>query len=252
MLLRSVRAEHLEGVEDLIHSCYRDLVEKKLLVEHENEGTRLRLTPAGIKRLASNRFFLQKEQQEGFRLGAGSAFRIAFSLLVRWALFFALYWLALNYLLPLLPALPLWESVDATVLSARGLSFSLFWLIHLSLGFVLVTHAAVRISLIYQRHRSIRERRSNKYTTLRTDGFYARVRHPIASNRLLFALGLCFALPTVWALVPFAALAIPTVLSGIIEEHREYKQQVPRRYLTPWLAAYLGIAAAAFGAGVLL
>ena len=36
------------------------------------------------------------------------------------------------------------------------------------------------------------------------------------------------------------------------ERYRAYKQQVPRRYLTPWLAAYLGIAAAAFGTGVVL
>lgn len=263
VLLRSVRAEHLEGSEQLIHSCYRDLVEKKLLVEKRNEGRRLELTPAGVKRLASNRFFLQQEQQAGFKIGVGSAFRIGFSLLVRWAWFFALYRLAFTYLLPLLPALPLWESVDVTVLSLWGSSFSLFGLIHLSLGFALVTHAAVRMSLIYQRHRSIRERRSNKYTTLQTDGFYARVRHPMASNRLLFSLGLCFALPTAWALLPFAVMAIATVLSGIIEERRQlekrfgeryraYKQQVPRRYLTPWLAAYLGIAAAAFGTGVVL
>ena len=183
--------------------------------------------------------------------------------MVRWALFLALYWLALAYLVPLLPALPLWESIDFTVLSAWGLRFSLFGLIHLSLGFALITQAAVRMSLIYQRHLSIRERRSKKYTTLQTDGFYARVRHPMASNRLLYALGLCFALPTVWTLVPFAVLLIATILSGIIEERRElgkrfaaqyraYKQQVPRRYLTPWLAAYLGIAAAAFVAGVVL
>ena len=263
VLLRSVRAEHLEGSEQLIHSCYRDLVEKKLLVEHRNGGTLLELTAAGEKRLSSNRFFLQQEQSAGFKIGLGSAFRIGFSLLARWALFFALYWLALTYLLPLLPAVPLWASIDFTVLTAWGLHFSLFGLIHLSLGFVLITHAAVRMSLIYQRHRSIRERRSKKYTTLQTDGFYARVRHPMASNRLLFALGLCFALPTAWTPVLFAVLLIATLLSGIIEERRElekrfggeyqaYKGQVPRRYLTPWLTAYLGIAAAAFGVGVIL
>jgi protein-S-isoprenylcysteine O-methyltransferase Ste14/Co/Zn/Cd efflux system component len=261
MLLRSVRAERVEGVEELIANCYRDLVEKRLLVEHRNGQTRLEMTPAGKKRLSSNRFFLQEQQTAGFKIGAGAAVRIAFSLLVRWALFLFLYWLASTYLLPLLPALPLWKSIDFTVLRVWGLRFSLFGLIHLSLGCVLVTHAAVRKSLIYQRHRSIRERRSKKYATLQTGGFYARVRHPIASNRLLYALGVCFALPTIWALVPFAALVIATILSGIIEERRElekrfgpqylrYKQQVPRRYLTPWLAAYLGMAAAAFGAGV--
>jgi protein-S-isoprenylcysteine O-methyltransferase Ste14 len=85
----------------------------------------------------------------------------------------------------------------------------------------------------------------------------------LASNRLLFALGLCFALPSVWPLAPFTVLVMATVLSGSIEERRElakrfgeqylaYKRKVPRRYLTPWLAAYLGIAAAAFGAGVVL
>ena len=263
VLLRSVRAERLEGSEQLIRSCYRRLIEKKLLVEDPVEEKQLELTPAGKKRLASNRFFLQQEQPAGFKVGAGSIVRIGFSLMVRWVLFLALYWLALAYLVPLLPALPLWESIDFTVLSAWGLRFSLFGLIHLSLGFALITQAAVRMSLIYQRHLSIRERRSKKYTTLQTDGFYARVRHPMASNRLLYALGLCFALPTVWTLVPFAVLLIATILSGIIEERRElgkrfaaqyraYKQQVPRRYLTPWLAAYLGIAAAAFVAGVVL
>jgi len=263
VLLRTVRAERLEGSEQLIHNCYRDLVEKRLLIEHGNQGGKLELTSAGVKRLASNRFFVQQEKPAGFKIGAGSAVRIGFSLLVRWALFLLLYWLAFTYLLPLLPALPLWESVDFTVPSVRGLPLSLFGLIHLTLGFVLVTHAAVRMSLIYQRHLSIRERRSKKYTTLQTDGFYARVRHPMASNRLLYALGLCFALPSVWALAPFAVLVTATVLSGIIEERRElakrfgaryraYKAQVPRRYLTPWLAAYLGIAAAAFGAGVVL
>jgi protein-S-isoprenylcysteine O-methyltransferase Ste14 len=60
-----------------------------------------------------------------------------------------------------------------------------------------------------------------------------------------------------------AVLALLTILSGIIEERRElekrfgaryqaYKQEVPRRYLNPWLATYLGIAAAAFAAGVVL
>jgi hypothetical protein len=90
-----------------------------------------------------------------------------------------------------------------------------------------------------------------------------RVRHPMATNRLLFVLGLCFALYTVWAAVLFVVLLIATILSGIIEERRElckrfgaqyleYKQQVPRRYLTPWLTIYLGIAAVAFAAGVVL
>jgi protein-S-isoprenylcysteine O-methyltransferase Ste14/Co/Zn/Cd efflux system component len=263
VFLRSMRAERLAGSEELIQSCYRDLIEKKLLVEEGNGQTRLELTPAGEKRLASNRFFLQEGQTAGFKIGVGSALRIGFSLVVRWTLFIALYWLAVTQLIPRLPGLPLWNSIDFTVLSAWNLSFSLFEIIHLFLGFVLVTHAAVRMSLIYQRHLSLRSRRSRKYTTLQTDGFYARVRHPMAANRLLYALGLCVALPTVWALVPFAVALLASILSGIIEERRElgkrfgaqyrvYKQEVPRRYLTPWLAVYLGIAAAAFSAGMIL
>ena len=72
VLLRSVRAERLEGSEQLIRSCYRELIEKKLLVEDPVEEKQLELTPAGKKRLASNRFFLQQEQPAGFKVGAGS------------------------------------------------------------------------------------------------------------------------------------------------------------------------------------
>jgi protein-S-isoprenylcysteine O-methyltransferase Ste14 len=177
--------------------------------------------------------------------------------------FLTLYWLATAYLLPLLPALPLWDSIDLHVLSVWGLRLSLFKLIHLAAGFLLVTQAAVRISLIYQRHLSIRERATNKHTKLQTDGYYKRVRHPMASTRLLYSLGLCFAFPTAWALVPFTVLLILTILSGIIEErgkptkrfgseYEAYAREVPRRYLTPWLAMCLGIAATAFAAGLAL
>jgi protein-S-isoprenylcysteine O-methyltransferase Ste14 len=263
VFLQTMGAERLQGSEELIRSCYQRLVDRKLLTERPGEGNRLELTKAGEKRLAANRFFLEQGQASGLKIGTGSIVRIAFSLIVRWAVFLGLYWLAEAYLLPLLPALPLWGSIDRSVLSMRGLRFTMFGLFHLSVGFLLVTQAAVRISLIFQRHLSIRQRAAKKYTTLQTDGFYARVRHPMASNRLLYALGLCFAFPTVWALFPFAVAALATILSGIIEERRElgqrfgaeyqaYKREVPRRYLTAWLAAYLGIAAAAFAAGVIL
>jgi protein-S-isoprenylcysteine O-methyltransferase Ste14 len=256
-------AEHLEGGAELIGGCYRRLIDRQFLTESPGDGMRLELTPAGQKHLASNRFFLEQGQAPGLEIGTGSIVRIAFSLLVRWAVFLGLYWLATAYLLPLLPAIPLWDSIDRYVLSVRGLSYTLFDLFHLAAGFLLVTQAAVRLSLIYQRHRSIRQRAAKKYATLQTGGFYARVRHPMAANRLLYVLGLCFALPTVWALLPFAVLALLTILSGIIDERREliprfgteyetYKRKVPRRYLTPWLAAYLGIAAVAFAAGAVL
>jgi protein-S-isoprenylcysteine O-methyltransferase Ste14/Co/Zn/Cd efflux system component len=263
VFLRSMGAERLEGSEELISSCYRRLIDKNLLIENPGRGSRLELTAAGEKRLASNRFFLEPDQPTGFKIGTGSILRIGFSLLVRWTVFLTLYWLATAYLLPLLPALPLWDSMDLHVLSVWGLRLSLFELIHLAAGFLLVTQAAVRISLIYQRHLSIRERATNKYTKLQTDGYYKRVRHPMASNRLLYSLGLCFAFPTAWALVPFGVLLILTILSGIIEErgklikrfgseYEAYEREVPRRYLTPWLAMYLGIAATAFAAGLAL
>lgn len=263
VFLQTMGAEHLEGSQELIQTCYRGLIENKLLIEDPEDTRCLKLTPAGEKRLASNRFFLAGERFPGSNIGTGSILRIGFSLLVRWSVFFLLYWLAAAYLLPLLPALPLWDSIDFHVFSAGGLRITLFNLLHLAVGFLLVTQAAVRISLIYQRHLSLRERGAKKYTKLQTDGFYRRVRHPMASNRLLFSLGLCFALPTAWAVVPFAVLSLLTILSGIIEErgelgkrfpeeYRAYKREVPRRYLTPWLAAYLGIAAAAFAAGALL
>jgi len=194
------------------------LIDKKLLVEAPVDVPPLELTPAGEKRLAANRFFLAGDQPLGLKKGTGSILRIVFSLVVRWSVF-------------------------------------------LAAGFLLVTQAAVRISLIYQRHLSIRERAAKKHTKLQTDGFYRRVRHPTASNRLLYSLGLCFAPPTVWAAVPFTLFAVMTIFSGIIEEHKEigklfgteyqaYKRDVPRRYLTPWLAVYLGIAAAAFVTGL--
>lgn len=263
VFLQSMGAECLEGSEQLIRSCYRRLIERKLLVETPGDGSRLELTPAGEKRLASNRFFLSGEQPPGTKIGAGSILRIGFSLLVRWTVFLALYWLATTFLLPRLPAIPLWDSIDVYVLLVWGLRLTLFELVHLFAGFLLITQAAIRMSLIYQRHLSIRERRANRYTKLQTGGFYGRVRHPIASNRLLYTLGLFFALTTGWAVVPFAVMLILTILSGIIEERGElnkrfgneyqaYKREVSRRYLTPWLAVYLGIAGAAFAAGLVL
>ena len=263
VFLRSMGAERMGGSEQLIRSCYRRLIDKRLLIERPGEGKRLELTQAGEKRLASNRFFLEQGQASGLKIGTGSIVRIAFSLLIRWAMFLGLYWLAQAYLLPLMPALPLWDAIDRYLLSVWSLRFTLFELFHLTVGFLLVTQAAVRLSLIYQRHLSIRQRAAKKYATLQTDGFYARVRHPMASNRLLYALGLSFAFPTVWTLIPFAVLALLTIFSGIIEERGElgrrfgaeyeaYKRKVPRRYLTPWLVVYMGIAAAAFAAGVVL
>ena len=259
IFLQTMGAERIEGVEQLIQLCYRRLIDKRLL----REGPSLELTAAGEKRLATNRFFLTDEKTEGFRIGVGGAVRIVFSLLLRLGLFFLVVWLALAYVLPLLPALPLWSSIDVILFSLGAIRLTLFNLIHIGLGLSLVTHAAIRMSLIYQRHLSIRERQAQKYTELRTDGFYARTRHPMAANRLLYVLGLFFALCSLWALIPFALLAVFTLLSGIIEErgelkerfgekYEQYRRRVAHRYLTPWLAAYLAVAAAAFVAGALL
>lgn len=259
ILLQSMGVERFEGSEELIHFCYERLIQRKLLTE----GPRLELTPAGERKLASNRFFLSGEQRIGFMGNLGASLRIGFSLLVRWSVFFAVYWLATAYLLPRLPALPLWNSIDFYLVSVGSLQLTLFNLLHLAVGFVLVTHAAFRMSLIFQRHLSIRERRGKKYTKLQTDGFYSRVRHPMAATTLLFNLGLFFAFRTAWAIVPFSLVVVSTILSGIIEERKElvkrfgteyeeYKSEVPRRYLTPFLAVYLGITAAAYVAGLIL
>jgi protein-S-isoprenylcysteine O-methyltransferase Ste14/Co/Zn/Cd efflux system component len=259
VLLQSMGAERVAGSEELIRECYERLIHKKYLAEHP----RLELTPAGEKKLAANRFFVSDEQRRGSGIGAGGALRIIFSLLVRWSLFFAVYWLVTAYLLPRLPELPLWDSIDFAVVSAGTLRFTVFDLLHLAAGFVLVTHAAVRASLIYQRHLSLRQRIGKKYERLRTGGFYGRVRHPMAATRLIYVLGLCFALRTVWALVAFAVLAGLTVVSGIIEERRElekhfgaeyeeYRREVPRRYLIPSLWVYLAITAVTFTVGSVL
>ncbi len=260
VLLKSMGAEHIEGGGELIESCYQRLVQK----DHLREGGRLEITEAGDKHLSSNRFFLSPgERASGFRLNLGRTARITFSLIVRWTTFLGLYWLGTAYLLPRLPDLSLWKAFDYWLLSVGALHLSLFQVLHVAAGFCLVSYAAVRKSLIYQRHLVFRERRGRKPSKLRTDGFFARVRHPMTGTTLLYNLGLFFAFCSGWAFVPFLLIGTGEIIASLREEkndllerfgreYRDYRKQVPSLYLTPFMKICFYLAAVAFIAGLIL
>jgi protein-S-isoprenylcysteine O-methyltransferase Ste14 len=245
-LLRAVGLDRgPSGSEKLAAACYERLLGQGLLREHDAHGQRrLALTETGQSRLASNRFFVHAGGQEELKRSARLGLRIGLALAFRWAVFGGLFWLASRYLLPLLPEFALWDSVDRPGMILLGLDLSLFDLLHLGVGFALVTWGTVRLALIRARHFTWRERKGRARVPLMTDGFFAAVRHPLFGAALLYRLGFFFAFPTGWALVPMGLSALISVASALAEERREleprfaeayrsYKSEVRRLLLTP-------------------
>jgi hypothetical protein len=264
-LLRTVGLDRRpSGSEELAAACYRRLLGEALLQERGPRGDgRLAITEAGRRRLASNRFFVHAEGQEELKRSARLGLRIGLSLAFRWVVFGGLYWLASRYLLPLLPAFPLWDSVDRPGMTLLGLDLSLFDLVHLGVGFALVTWGTVRSALIRARHFSWRERKGRSRTPLMTGGFFARVRHPLLGAALLHRLGFFFAFCTGWAVVPLALSAAITPTSALAEERRDleprlgdayrsYKAEVRRLLLTPQQRIAVAAAAILFVLGLVL
>jgi protein-S-isoprenylcysteine O-methyltransferase Ste14 len=261
VFLKSMGAEKLEDAEELIAGCFRLLREQDLLREEPHFA----VTPAGLRHLAANRMFLQEGRQpggKGLRTGLrpGKLLRAGLSLVVRISLLAGLYWLLAAHLLPRLPVLPLWRSLDAPLLTLGRLALSRCALLHLIVALCLTGYAAVRLSLIYQRH-PFRERRGKSSPRLCTDGYYARVRHPMAGTRLLFRLALLLALPSGWALVPLPLILTAALAAVLVEErktllpcfgnrYREYRQRVRGLFFPPPLKILLTLTAVLFAAGL--
>jgi hypothetical protein len=125
VLLKSMEIEKMPEVDGFIHFCYDALMDRKLLIE----GECLEMTESGKRRLAANRFFIQSEGRYTFLISGGRIARLASSLLFSWTVFFCLYWVGMKYVLPRLPTLALWDSLDRLILSLAGLELSLFRLI---------------------------------------------------------------------------------------------------------------------------
>ena len=129
-------------------------------------------------------------------------------------------------LLPRLPDLSLWKTFDFQLFSMGALHLSLFQALHLAAGFCLVSYAAVRKSLIYQRHLVFRERRGRKPSKLRTDGFFARVRHPMSGTALLYNLGLFFAFCSGWGFIPFLLIGAGEIIATLREEKNDLLERL--------------------------
>jgi protein-S-isoprenylcysteine O-methyltransferase Ste14 len=247
------------GSAKLTASCYEQLLRGGLL----QDSGRLVITETGRRHLSSNRFFVRGEARNELRRSARLGLRVGLALVGRWLAFFALFWLGSRYLVPLLPALPLWDSLDRGVAKAAGLELSLFGLIHLGVGFALATWATVRLSLVRAWHFTWRERTGKSPAALITEGFFARVRHPMAGATFLYGLGLLCSFRSGWALIPLAAAAILSVVSTRAEERRElmprfeeqysrYAQKVRSRLFTPLQLAFIAAVGALFAAGLVL
>ena len=121
----------------------------------------------------------------------------------------------------------------------------------------------MRRSLVRARHFAWRERKGRAPAPLMTDGYFARVRHPLAGATFLHYLGLFFAFCSGWALVPLAVATAAALLGTRAEErrdletrfgaeYREYRAEVRRRLFTPLQAFVVAATAAAFAAGLVL
>jgi protein-S-isoprenylcysteine O-methyltransferase Ste14 len=247
------------GSAKLTASCCEQLLRGGLL----QDSGRLVITETGRRHLSSNRFFVRGETQSELRRAARMGLRIGLALVGRWVVFFALFWLGSRYVVPLFPAFPLWDSLDRRIVRVAGLDLSLFGLIHLGVGFALATWATARLSLVRARHFTWRERKGRSPAALITDGFFARVRHPMAGATFLYGLGLLCSFHSGWALVPLAAAAILPVVSTRSEERRElmprfgeeycrYAQKVRRRLFTPLQLLSLAAVGALYAAGLVL
>jgi protein-S-isoprenylcysteine O-methyltransferase Ste14/Co/Zn/Cd efflux system component len=257
VFLKSMGAERLEDAEELIAGCFQLLREQGLL----HEEPRFAVTPTGLKHLAANRMFLQEGRQPvAGGLRPGSIPRAGLSLLARIILLAGAYWLLAVHLLPRLPALPLWRSLDAPLLTLGRLELSRCALLHLIAAFCLTGYAAVRLSLIYQRH-PLRERRGKTSPRLCTEGFYARVRHPMTGTRLLFRLALLLALPSGWALIPLPMVLAAALTTVLVEErkallpcfgdrYREYRRRVRSFFFPAPVKVVLALLALLFAAGL--
>jgi protein-S-isoprenylcysteine O-methyltransferase Ste14/Co/Zn/Cd efflux system component len=247
------------GSARLAGACYEQLLRTGLL--RENGG--LVITETGERHLSSNRFFIPGETRNELRRSARVGLRVGLALVGRWVAFFGLLWLGSRYVLPLLPAFPLWDSLDREMARVAGLELSLFGLIHLGTGFALATWATVQLSLVRAWHFTWGERTGRRPAALITDGFFGRVRHPMAGATFLYALGLFCSFCSAWALIPLAAAGIIFVVSTHKEERREliprfgseydrYAQQVPRRLFTPLQLALIAAVGALLTAGLVL
>ena len=90
----------------------------------------------------------------------------------------------------------------------------------LIIAFCLAGYAAVRLSLIYQRH-PFRERRGRHSLRLYTDGYYGRVRHPMTGTKLIFYLSLLSALSSGWVLLPLGLILTAALAASLVEEQKK-------------------------------
>ncbi|MBN1835042.1 MAG: cation transporter [Spirochaetales bacterium] len=259
-LLRTVGLDRRpSGSGKLAETCYKRLLDRDLLRDNGS----LVITEAGRRNLAANRFFVHGEAREELKRTARLGLRIGLALIVRWVVFAGLFWLGTRYVLPRLPEFPLWDSLDRAIITLRGLELSLFQLLHLGAGLALISWATVRRSLIRSRHFAWRERRGQGPAQLISDGFFARVRHPLAGAACLYYLGLFFAFCSAWALVPLAFAAAAAFLATRAEErkdlqprfgpaYRSYKGRVRRRLFTPLQTAVVAAMYGAVAAGLVL
>ncbi len=157
-------------------------------------------------------------------------------------LVFVIAMVAASLLLSRLPGPRLWAAVDLPI-TAGPVTTSLASLLHLLFGYALFIYASYHAWRATREKNSVEDPLRQTATCLLTDGYYARVRHPMYGMFALADVGLGFALKSVYGL-GFALLFLGLfLLNGIFEErsslipmfgdqYRAYMQQVRARYFS--------------------
>jgi len=116
-------------------------------------------------------------------------------------------------------------------------------LIHIIAGFGLFIYAVFNLINITAVNHNARDPRTRKPVELITEGYYARVRHPMYGMMILIYIGFFFALKSWLALAIGLILTMILLVNGWYEEkyqliplfgskYKEYRQKVVNRYFT--------------------
>ncbi|MDD3206725.1 MAG: isoprenylcysteine carboxylmethyltransferase family protein [Lachnospiraceae bacterium] len=122
--------------------------------------------------------------------------------------------------------------------------------VYFLLGMLVTGYGSFRMTKITKENHSVREKDSDKPTSLLTDGYYAKVRHPMYGTFVLQGAGLFWSLRSFWGVL--LAITIFTfqhfnayyeeqriLLPLFGEEYRNYIRKVRYMLFQPWENAIL-------------
>jgi protein-S-isoprenylcysteine O-methyltransferase Ste14 len=164
---------------------------------------------------------------------------------------YAALFAGVRYVNGLLPGLYLWEQLKASV-TVWGYVIRWADIVYFAVGLIVFVHAMTGLSGISRQNHTAQDMETRKPTRLLTDGYYAKVRHPMYGVFMLMVLGIFFPSRSIYGLVIIALIVLLQGLNGRMEEkheleplfgnaYQDYKKEVPVRYLTPAMKVYFGI-----------